>query len=50
MFLLLQKIREGKQQEKSDNVSIDDEDDLADAHVEGGPRNDMEPCVAELQG
>lgn len=47
---LLKKVSEGGEQEERDDVPVDDEHYLADAHVERGPRDHVEPGVAELQG
>ena len=48
--LLFDEICKGKEEEQSDDISVNREDEFTNAHVEGSSRDDMETGIAELQG
>ena len=50
MSLLFKEISKGKEEEQSDDVSVDREDEFTNAHIEGSSRDDMKAGIAELQG
>jgi hypothetical protein len=50
MDALLEKVGEGGEQGEGNDVPVDDEDELADAHVERRPADDVEAGEQELQG
>lgn len=50
MSILLQEIGEGKEKEKSDNIAINGENDFAYAHIKGSSGDNVEACIAKLQG
>ena len=47
---LLEEVSERGEQGEGDDVPVYDEHDLADAHVECRPGDNVEPCEQELQG
>lgn len=49
-YALLEEVGERSEQDEGDDVPIHDEHDLADAHVERRPADNVEPCKEELQG
>lgn len=48
--ILFEEVSKGNEEEESDDVAINRENKLADAHIKSGSRNDMEASVAKLKG
>lgn len=48
--LLFYEICKRKEEEQSDDISVNRKDEFTNAHVKGSSRDDMETGIAELQG